>query len=58
MIAMVIGISSAILIILVIAVLKNLDKKVVYGLVLSGIGFLYVGFALADLQSLVRNYVK
>ena len=31
--------------------LKQLDKKVIYGLILSGIGFLYVGFVWADLQA-------
>jgi hypothetical protein len=33
--------------------LKNLDKKLVYGLILSGIGFLYVGFTWTDRLSLL-----
>jgi hypothetical protein len=53
MISTVIGISSGILIVLLIAVLKNFDKKVIYGLILSGIGFLYVGFVWTDLQAFV-----
>ena len=51
--AVIVGISSGLLIILLIAFLKQLDKKVIYGLILSGIGFLYVGFVWADLQALV-----
>ena len=47
--AVIIGISSGVLIILLVAFLKQLDKKIIYGLILSGIGFLYVGFAWADL---------
>jgi hypothetical protein len=58
MIALVIGISSAILIILLFAVLKNIDKKVAYGLVLSGIGFLYVGFAWTDLRAVIINSIQ
>ena len=58
MIALLIGISSGILIILLIAVLKNLDKKLVYGLVLSGIGFLYVGFVWTDLRAAVINSIQ
>ena len=58
MIALLIGISSGILIILLITVLKNLDKKVVYGLVLSGIGFLYVGFAWTDLRAAIINSIQ
>jgi hypothetical protein len=58
MISMVIGISSGILIVLLIAVFKKLDKNVIYGLVLSGIGFLYVGFVWKDLQVLVINSIQ
>ena len=55
---MMIGISSGILIVLLTAVLKNLDKKVIYGLVLSGIGFLYVDFVWTDLPALVVNSIQ
>ena len=56
--AVIVGISSGLLIILLIAFLKQLDKKVIYGLILSGIGFLYVGFVWADLQALVINAIQ
>jgi hypothetical protein len=39
-----IGIASGLLTIVIIALLKRLDKPTMYGLILSGIGFLYVGF--------------
>lgn len=53
-----IGISSGLLIILLFGFLKHFDKKVIYGLILSGIGFLYVGFVWADLQALVVNAIQ
>ncbi|MGZ8553799.1 MAG: DUF6010 family protein [Chitinophagaceae bacterium] len=48
MIPLIIGISSGLLIILIIALVKQLDKQIIYGLILSGIGFLYVGFTWSD----------
>jgi hypothetical protein len=56
--AVIIGIFSGVLIILLVALLKQLDKKVIYWLILSGIGFLYVGFVWADLQALVINAIQ
>ncbi len=50
-----IGILSGLLVILTIALLKRLDKPVIYGLILSGIGFLYVGYTWVNLESLVIN---
>src|SRR5882757_1319169 len=51
----IIGILSGVLIILTIAILRSLDKSIVYGLILSAIGFLYVGLTWTDLRSLVIN---
>ena len=56
--SIIIGISSGLLIILSIMVFKNLDKKVIYGLVLSGIGWLYVGYTWSDLRSLVITVIQ
>ena len=53
MIATLIGISSGILIILFIAMLKQLHKPTMYGLILSGIGFLYVGYTWTDITCLI-----
>lgn len=58
MTAVIIGISSGLVLILLFAILKQLDKKVVYGLILSGIGFLYVGYAWMDLHSLIVNSIQ
>lgn len=51
----IIGISSGLLIILVFVMLKQFDKKLIYGLILCGIGFLYVGFAWSDTRALAIN---
>jgi len=57
MTAAIIGISSGFLIILLVLV-KRFDKSSVYGLILAGIGFLYVGFAWTNLQDLVINSIQ
>ncbi|MGL2965847.1 DUF6010 family protein [Flavobacterium sp. XGLA_31] len=44
MIPLIIGITTALLQILVFEFLKQFDKNSIYALTLSGIGFLYVGF--------------
>lgn len=58
MIATTIGISSGLLIILLFGILKQLDKNVIYGLILSGIGFLYVGFVWTEVCALVINALQ
>lgn len=55
---LIIGISSGLLTIMVISILNHLDKKIVYGLILSGIGFLYVGFVWTDIQALIVNAIQ
>ena len=58
MIAIIIGISSGLLVILLFTILKQFDKKIIYGLILCGIGFLYVGFTWMNVQALVVNSVQ
>lgn len=53
MTSVIIGISGGLLIILLFSILKQFDKKVIYALILSGIGFLYVGFTWTDVSSLI-----
>jgi hypothetical protein len=53
MTAIIIGISSGLLIIWTIKFLRYLDKQIIYGLILSAIGFLYVGFCWTDVFSLI-----
>ena len=54
----IIGIASGIVTILLIVILRLLDTKVIYGLILSGIGFLYVGFVWTDVKALVINSIQ
>jgi len=56
--AVIIGILSGLFTILAIGLFKSLDKPVMYALVLSGIGFLYVGFTWSDLRSLIMTAVQ
>ena len=53
MIATIIGIVGGLIVIMIFTVLKQFDKPTMYGLILSGIGFLYVGFTWTDLPSLI-----
>jgi len=55
---LIIGISSGLIVVLLFEILKQFDKKVVYGLILSGIGFLYVGYAWMDLQAFIVNAIQ
>ena len=55
MTSLIIGISSGMLLIVLFVILKSFDKQVVYGLILTGIGFLYIGFTWTDLESLIIN---
>lgn len=58
MIAALIGVSSAFIIILLFLLLKQFDRKLIYGLMLSGIGFLYVGFVWSDIPSVIINAIQ
>ncbi len=58
MLPVIIGISSGLLVILIIAVLKQVDKPTIYGLILSGIGFLYVGFTWSDTRALIITCIQ
>lgn len=58
MTAAVIGISLALLIILIFSSFKHLDKNMIYGLILTGIGFLYVGFVWTDLLAVAINSIQ
>ncbi len=53
--AILIGFIGGLLNILLFTLLKKLEKGTLYGLVLTGIGFLYVGFVWTDLQALIIN---
>ncbi len=58
MIAATIGILAGFLSILIIGLLKTLDNRTTYGLVLTGISFIYVGFTWSHLGSLVASSIQ
>ncbi len=58
MTAALIGISSGLVVIFLFILLKQFDKKLIYGLILCGIGFLYVGFTWTNLPALIVNCIQ
>ena len=58
MIPVIIGIASGLLVILIFLKWKQLERPILYGLLLSGIGFLYVGFTWSDTKALVITSVQ
>ncbi|MBK9985268.1 MAG: hypothetical protein IPP15_23495 [Saprospiraceae bacterium] len=56
--AALIGIASGLIVIVGIALFKQLDKKIIYGLVLTAIGFLYVGYTWTDITAISINVVQ
>ncbi len=58
MTAVAIGVLSGLLTILLVVIFKLVDKKTAYGLILSGIGFLYVGYVWTDLKALIINSIQ
>ncbi|MCW3089400.1 MAG: hypothetical protein JWP81_469 [Ferruginibacter sp.] len=54
----IIGISLGLAVILAIGILKHLDKTLMYGLILTGIGFLYVGYVWQDWPALILNAIQ
>ena len=58
MTATLIGLSSSLLTILIAALFKRLDKNVFFGLILSGIGFLYVGYSWMDTTDVIMNILQ
>lgn len=55
MIASIIGISLGFIVIFLFIIMKQFDKKLIYGLILCAIGFLYVGFVWTDMHELIIN---
>ena len=58
MIPVMIGIFSGLLIIILFALLKRMEKDIIYGLILSGIGFLYVGFTWSETNAFIITAVQ
>jgi hypothetical protein len=58
MIATLIGLSASLFTILLFTLLKRLDKNTVYGLILMGIGFLYIGYTWTDINTAMLSGVQ
>ena len=58
MIPVMIGIGSGLLVILIVLLWKQPDRPIIYGLILTAIGFLYVGYTWSDTKALIINCVQ
>ena len=56
--ATLIGISAGLLIILLFTLFKQFDKRIIYSLILTSIGFLYVGYTWTDIMAISLNIVQ
>ena len=56
--ASLIGLLSGLVVILIVALFKRFDKTIMYGLILSGIGFLYVGYTWSDITLAITCSVQ
>ena len=54
----IIGFFSGIAVILIVALFRRFDKNLIYGLILAGIGFIYVGFSWSDPGLLIINSLQ
>lgn len=56
--AALIGFLGGFAIIILFTLLKKFDKKIIYGLILTSIGFLYVGYTWSDLTLFIINSLQ
>ena len=56
--ATIIGFSSAMVTILIASLIKRFDRNLFFGLILTGIGFLYVGFTWTHLTVAIISFVQ
>jgi hypothetical protein len=53
-----IGIVAAFLVILIVGFIPQLEKKIIFGLILAGLGFLYIGFTWSDLNLVIVSSLQ
>jgi Family of unknown function (DUF6010) len=58
MIAALIGLVSSLITILIFTFLKRVDKNTIYGLILLGIGFLYIGYTWSDIDTAILSLLQ
>lgn len=56
--AVLIGLSSSILTILIFSFLKRIDKNTIYGLILAGIAFLYIGYTWTNIEVATMSFLQ
>lgn len=58
MTATLIGLFGSLFTILLFTFLKRIDKKTIYGLILMGIGFLYIGYTWTDINTAIMSFIQ
>ncbi|MBL7872567.1 MAG: hypothetical protein JNM78_13200 [Cyclobacteriaceae bacterium] len=58
MIATLIGIVSSLMTILIFSFLKRFDKNTLYGLILMGIAFLYIGYTWTNIEVAIISFLQ
>lgn len=58
MIATLIGLTGSVLTILIFTFLKRIDKNTIYGLILMGIAFLYIGYTWTDINTAIISFIQ
>lgn len=58
MIATFIGLTSSLICIFIISQLKRIDKNILYGLILMGIAFLYIGYTWTNIETVIINALQ
>jgi len=58
MYAALIGLSSSLITILIFSFLKRFDKNTIYGLILMGIAFLYIGYTWTNLEVASMSFLQ
>lgn len=53
-----IGIALGLVIIITFTILKQFDKTIIYSLILTAIGFLYIGYTWSDITYLIVNRIQ
>ena len=56
--ATLIGLSSSLITILIFTLLKRIDKNIIYGLILMGIGFLYIGYTWTNIPTAIISGIQ
>ena len=56
--AALIGLAGSLINILIFTFLKRVDKNTIYGLILMGIAFLYIGYTWTDINTAILSFLQ